>query len=87
MILSKIRETPMLIYSFCESIHAGSNSRWHIRPLLYGVRRLGGGIETEGLCGRPEKGKGWDLDVEITDHHLTHCCPKCAEIFRIECGR
>lgn len=67
-------------FSFCESVHAGSTSPWHIRKLTDVGRKLGGGIDTASLCGRVDK--GWDLEVEITEHHLTHTCAACAEAYR-----
>lgn len=73
-------------YSFCERVWAGPSSPWHIRRLSSAGRKLGGGIDTRSLCGRivPPEGKGWDLDVEITSHHLTHSCKACvAEYERI----
>jgi hypothetical protein len=67
-------------FAFCESIHAGSLSPWHIRAIPEGEGlKLGGGITTRGLCGRPER--GWDLTVRITEHDLTHCCRACAALY------
>jgi hypothetical protein len=77
-------------YSFCEGICAGSNSRWHIRKVRDSLH-LTGGVNTDSLCGKvrplgPEVGScgGWDVNVKITDHHLTHCCPTCADLYRKE---
>lgn len=78
-------------YSFCESVTG--IGPWHIRPLSEKGRKCGGGIDTATLCGRVspsgEKrpdGKpgfgGWDLEVEITEHHLGHACPQCVEEYR-----
>lgn len=66
-------------YSFCESIHATSTSPWHIRELTEVGRKLGGGIDTASLCGLIVR--GWDLEVEITQHHFDRCCVKCAEAY------
>jgi len=66
-------------YSFCETATAGPLARWHIRPLTPAGRKLGGGADTQALCKRVV---AWDLTIEITNHHLTHCCPPCASIFR-----
>ena len=74
-------------FSFCERVWAGPKSPWHIRELGVAGRKLGGGIDTPSLCGRivPPSGKGWDLDVELTPHHLTHACKACvAEYLRGE---
>jgi len=67
----------MIEYSFCESIAAGPNARWHIRPLTQRGKKLGGGADTPALCGCQV---AWDIDVEITEHHLNHSCPPCVEI-------
>jgi len=80
-------------YSFCEGVHAGPQSPWHIRPLTKTGQKFGGGIDTLTLCGRIAPfGKpatdghlgsgGWDLEVEIDDHHLDHTCKECARIYR-----
>ena len=69
-------------YSFCESVHATSISPWCIRKLTDIGRKLGGGVDTESLCGRVEKVKGWDLSVELDNHHLNNnACKKCLEIY------
>lgn len=54
-------------YAFCESSAAGSLSKWHIRPITPGVGlKLGGGIDSDGICGRPRvRVGGWDLTVRI----------------------
>ena len=69
-------------YSFCEAVTAGPYSRWHIRRLDETGRHLGGGITAPSLCGRvsPRFG-GWDLVVDITEHHLGHACPYCVAAF------
>ena len=64
-------------YSFCENVHAGPFSRWHIRKLTDVGRKLGGGADTSSLCGKQVH---WDLQVEITEFHLAHnTCLKCLE--------
>jgi len=68
-------------HSFCEKATAGPWSRWHIRPLTEIGRKLGGGADTVALCGTKV---AWDLAVEITEHHLTHCCPECAKRYKEE---
>lgn len=75
-------------YAFCESVGVGSHTRWHIRRIAKALF-LTGGIDTPSLCGNvkpigPERGAlgGWDVNVKITEHHLNHACPKCAEIYR-----
>lgn len=68
----------MKSFSFCESMYACSLSPWHIRKLTKKGLKLGGGADTKSLCNRDV---AWDLKVDITPHHLTHCCQKCAQIF------
>jgi hypothetical protein len=79
-------------YSFCESVTG--IGPWHIRPLTDKGKKLGGGIDTASLCdlvrpigqlGGPtgrRGGGGWDLHVEIDEHHLGHACPKCVAEYR-----
>ena len=74
----------MLVYSFCEASWAGPLSPWHIRKLTSVGKKLGGGVDTNSLCGRINNGRGWDLSAEITDHHLDHSCKDCVEIYKKE---
>lgn len=62
-------------FSFCESVTATSSSPWHIRRLDSAGKKLGGGITTPSLCGLATR--GWDLEVEITEHHLKYSCKRC----------
>ena len=71
-------------YSFCETVTAGGKTPWHIRSLTSVGKRLGGGADTPALCGRVV---AWDLSVDITGHHLTHCCKACAHLFEALEGR
>lgn len=71
------------VYSFCESVHASSISPWHLRKLTEVGQKLGGGVDTPSLCGRVKERQGWDLDVEITEHHLGHACPTCVAAYRV----
>ena len=68
-------------YSFCEGVHAGPRSPWHIRKLSREGLKPSGGLDTTTLCGKiaPNGVKmaggrtgwgGWDLEVEITAAHL-----------------
>jgi hypothetical protein len=68
-------------FSFCESVWATSSSRWHIRILSQVGRKPSGGIDTPFLCGTKVP-HGWDLNVEITEHHLAHTCPLCVAHYR-----
>lgn len=72
-------------YSFCEGVLATSRSKWHIRELTGAGRRLSGGVDTQSLCGRVGSPNlnGWDLKVEITEHHLEHnTCPECLRVWQ-----
>jgi len=69
-------------HRFCEGVWATGAGPWHIRKLGPKGECLGGGIDTESLCGHVRVGQGWDLSVEITDHHLGHACKKCVELYR-----
>ena len=62
-------------YSFCEEAPGGL---WHIRQLSDVGRKLGGGADTDALCGRRVS---WDLSVEIEAHYFKHSCPQCALMF------
>lgn len=65
--------SPVPAFSYCESVHAGSMSPWHIRrPLPRTGLMTSGGIDTPSLCGRVKPfGRGgtggWDLSVPVTD--------------------
>lgn len=50
-------------YSFCESEHATSTSKWHIRKLTSVGKKLGGGTDTPSLCTKIKR--GWDISVSI----------------------
>lgn len=70
-------------YSFCEP--ACGIGPWHIREVGSEGIKLGG-VAKEPLCFSlaPDRKwiNGWDLDVQITEHHLEHACPKCVELYR-----
>jgi hypothetical protein len=55
-------------YAFCETVTAGPLSKWHIRKLSDKGPKFGGGADTLSLCGTTIT---WDIDVKITEHHLT----------------
>ena len=72
----------MTKFSFCEPVWATGRSRWHIRKVGPEGLKLGGGANAP-LCWNPDEWQnGWDLDVEITEHHLGHSCPRCVELYR-----
>jgi len=75
-------------YAFCESVTAGPKAPWHIRKVAT-ILKLTGGIDSSSLCGKvhpsgPEWGHlgGWDVNVKISEGHLTHTCPGCREAYR-----
>lgn len=63
-------------YSFCESVNALPLGPWHIRPLTEEGQKLGGGVDTDSLCGRVKAPMGWDVDVPFSEKNLA-ACPKC----------
>lgn len=68
------------MYSLCESVHASGRSPWHIRKLTAQGKFLGGGIDTQSLCGHVKY--GWDVNVEITPQVLDNCaCKECRNLF------
>jgi hypothetical protein len=70
-------------YAFCESISAGPQSKWHIRVLSREGVKLGGGLDTASLCGHVKSPYGWDLDVELFEHHLANsACKDCVALYR-----
>ena len=68
-----------MTYSFCEIVQASGSTPWHIRLLTKKGKKLGGGADTVALCGREVS---WDLNVEITDGHLVHCCKDCVDAYK-----
>jgi hypothetical protein len=74
-----VEADPTPTYAFCETIFSGAYTPWHIRLLGPAGRKINGGADTLSLCGRKV---AWDLKVEITDHHLTHCCSDCSKLYR-----
>lgn len=67
-----------MTYSFCETIAAYV---LHIRPLTDAGRKLGGGADTEALCGAKAL---WDLNAPIP-MNLTGdtdgLCRKCVAVY------
>ena len=53
-------------FSFCETVHA--MGPWHIRRLTEKGKKLGGGADTETLCGLRA---AWDINCEISDVSLS----------------
>ena len=66
-------------FAFCETRYATGTNPWHIRQLTDQGLKLSGSADTKALCGRKV---AWDLAVDITPHHLSNCCPKCARALR-----
>ena len=70
-------------YTFCEPAFVVTIRQWCIRPLTDAGKKFGGGIDTGPLCGK-WRGNGWDIDVEMTEHHLDKsACHRCAELYRV----
>lgn len=70
-------------FTLCEPVWASGHGLWCIRKTTEVGPKLGGGIDTASLCGRVPAHKGWDLNVRLTEHHLTHnTCKKCLELYR-----
>lgn len=63
-------------FSFCENVHAGPLSPWHIRQLTDVGPKFTGGADSPALCGRKVH---WDLEVKIEGGHLKHCCQACVQ--------
>jgi hypothetical protein len=68
----------LVSFSFCEQANASGTTPWHIRRLSAAGRKPSGGADTPSLCGRTVS---WDLEGEVTPHHLTHCCQRCAAVY------
>ena len=53
-------------FSFCEPVHATTESAIHIRRVGEEGLKLGGGIPVAPLCGRESVIRGWDLKGAVT---------------------
>lgn len=71
-------------YSFCETVHAGAATPWHIRELTAIGRKLGGGADTLALCGTKVS---WDVTAPVDGPALASACTRCIEIYRKEIGK
>jgi len=70
-------------FTFCEPVWASGLGLWHIRQPSDVGPKFGGGIDTPSLCGRVPVPQGWDLEVRISEHHLTkNTCAVCLEKYR-----
>jgi hypothetical protein len=71
-------------YSFCEPSTVTGSGHWCIRELTEEGPFFTGGVDTKSLCGRvdPDHFGGWDINVDITEHHLKHACPKCTKVYK-----
>ncbi len=68
-------------YSFCESVNATGISPWCIRKLSSQGQMLGGGVDTDSLCGRIQSPFGWDLPVRVSLAH-PYACKRCLEVIK-----
>lgn len=73
----------MADYSYCEPVWAGPLAKWCIRRLTNAARKLGGGVDTESLCGRVPRHQGWDLTVQV-EADKPGVCEKCERIWITE---
>ena len=74
----------MAEFAFCESVTAGSKSRWHIRQLTDIGKKLGGGCDTPALCGRQVS---WDVNCPVVYPSPVFedgVCSTCAEVYKDE---
>jgi hypothetical protein len=69
-------------YAFCEGVTASGSSPWHLRPVMATGLHLGGGIDTNSLCGAVRAPYGWDIDVAVSEQHLGHACRDCVSARR-----
>lgn len=69
-------------FTFCESVAAGSRSRWHIRRTTAVGPKFGGGIDTPSLCGAVKPPMGWDMEVRLQEKYFDHCCRECVRLYR-----
>ena len=70
-------------FTFCESTWSSGLGLWCIRKPSEVGPKFGGGIDTSSLCEHVKAGNGWDLEVRITEHHLSkNTCKKCLTIYR-----
>jgi len=75
-------------FTFCEPVWVSGSGHWCIRKTTEVGLKLGGGVDTPSLCGRVEAGRGWDLAVRMTEHHLNeNACPKCLPKYRELVGK
>lgn len=71
-------------YAFCETKHASSGSRWHIRKLTSAGRKQGGGADSRSLCGLEVS---WDLRTPVTPEQVATACGHCARGLAVEAGQ
>jgi len=74
--MSKAKKTQRVL-SYCESVHAGPLSRWHLRWLDEAGPKFGGGITTGCLCGHVKAREGWDVNVAIDARNISETAPTC----------
>lgn len=77
--MSKAKKKAQRILSYCESVHAGGASRWHLRWLDKAGPKFGGGITTGCLCGHVKAGNGWDINAPIDWRNIRDVAPACLE--------
>lgn len=73
----------MVEYSYCEPVWAAPLASWCIRPLTDAGRKLGGGVDTESLCGRVSVEQGWDLPYPV-EADKPGICKICEKLWTAE---
>ncbi len=71
-------------HAFCEADTAGPFSPWHIRLLTDAGLKLGGGADTESLCGRRVS---WDRKIAISPRLLREACLNCSRLYAASSGK
>lgn len=63
-------------YAFYEGVTA-SGLTWHLRLVTATGLHLGGGIDTDSLCGVVRAPYGWDIDVPVNEPLPENTCRAC----------
>lgn len=72
-------------YAYCETVNASGSSPWHIRKLGKAGLKLGGGADTDTICGRKPS---WDIQSPVCDATLRAgvACRECESEYRRRVG-
>lgn len=74
-------------FAFCEPVWATVTSREHIRAVVGGVVKYGGGVTEPTLCGF-DLARGWDVPSGVTEERVlrgltAECNPTCRDCARV----